>query len=278
MEYLDLLKELGISPEEARAPVEDTSDLIDFPTPYNVEVKESAIEGLGLFAVSDFDYGTLVAPARLGGMRTPAGRYTNHSATPNLTLITSDSDIFFIAKVDIKSGEELTVDYREVIELNTKLALKQDYHARMDKFEYAIARMPQVEIPTTHRFIAGPGMYVREAFAKAGTLLTSKIHTTNHPFVMLKGDQSIMDEDGSWIRIKAPFMGVTKAGSRRVVYAHTDTVMVSFHATEETDLNKVEEEIFACHDEHLGLELDKLQEIRALQRGPESRIIKGELT
>jgi len=69
--------------------------------------------------------GDLIAPARIAGMRTPAGRYTNHSNTPNSAMIlTACGDINLIALRDIEgckggdNGEEITIDYRQALALS----------------------------------------------------------------------------------------------------------------------------------------------------------------
>ena len=68
--------------------------------------------------------GEIIAPARLDGKRTPAGRYTNHSKNPNSIMILRDNnDIDLVAKKVIKGcqggnlGEEITIDYRQALSL-----------------------------------------------------------------------------------------------------------------------------------------------------------------
>lgn len=52
-----------------------------------------------------------------------------------------------------------------------------------------------------------------------------------------------MDENGKTERVIAPFVGITKAGTRRVLVTHEDTEWTTVHATEKTDPNEIEEEI-----------------------------------
>jgi len=96
--------------------------------------------------------------------------------------------------------------------------------------------------PLKHSF--GDGVYVREIFVPKGTLIITKIHKFEHPYFVLSGVSSVVTEDGIAL-IKAPFQGMTKAGTKRAVYVHEDTVWVTVHATKETDLKKIEEEIIA---------------------------------
>jgi len=75
-------------------------------------------------------------------------------------------------------------------------------------------------------------------------LLTSKIHKITHPYFVLKGDVSVLTEEGV-IRIKAPYSGITKAGTKRVLYCHEETVWTTIHITKETNIEKIEEEVIA---------------------------------
>ena len=133
------------------------------------------------------------------------------------------------------------------------------YSQAIDLLEIETARVPQVDCPTIHRFAGG--IYIRETSAPAGTLVTTKIHLTEHPFMILKGDVTVWTEDGGAIRLKAPFCGVTPVGARRVAYVHEDTVWVTFHATEDTDVERIERTLFLDYD-HGGLRLEAAMEAK----------------
>ena len=123
-DYLDLLSECGISHEIARKQAENVDDQTQVPCA-SVMVSDSAIEGKGLFATVAFEAGDLICPARLAGLRTQAGRYVNHSLTPNAMMIPLENgDIDLVALRDIagcKGGElgsEITIDYRKALALS----------------------------------------------------------------------------------------------------------------------------------------------------------------
>jgi hypothetical protein len=122
---------------------------------------------------------------------------------------------------------------------------------KIDALEKELGRLPQAELPVTHRFT--PGLYAREIFMAAGTLLTSKIHKTEHPFVISKGSVSVWTEDGGVVHLSAPHTGITQPGTRRVLYIHEDTVWTTFHVTPETDVAKIEQAIIEPHDLPLTL-------------------------
>ena len=96
--------------------------------------------------------------------------------------------------------------------------------------------------PVKHSF--ADGCYIREIFNPTGMLIVTKIHKKKHPFFLMKGDMSIITETGVE-RIQAPYQGITIPGTKRVIYAHTDCVFITVHATEHTDIKKIEEEVIA---------------------------------
>lgn len=100
----------------------------------------------------------------------------------------------------------------------------------VDQLEYQLSQMEDAYLPTEHLFL--PGMYVRKIFMPAGSLLTTMKHKTTHPFTILSGKLRVMDQD-SVIEYEAPFIGVTQAETKRVLYIHEDTVWLTFHANPE---------------------------------------------
>ena len=94
--------------------------------------------------------------------------------------------------------------------------------------------------PLKHSF--ADGCYIREIFNPKGELLVTKIHKVAHPFFLMKGDMTILMEDGIK-RIKAPHYGITPAGTKRIIYCHEECIFVTVHATKLTDIAKIEEEI-----------------------------------
>ena len=123
----------------------------------------------------------------------------------------------------------------------------------LDDLEVALLQLPRVEIPITHRFTEG--MYIREMRIPAGTMLTSMTHKTEHPFVISEGAIKISSDHEGSVILEAPYTGVTKPNTRRAGHALTDVVWTTFHATTETDVEKICEEILEPNNHaHLQLE------------------------
>lgn len=125
-----LLLEVGMTREQARQQAENKDDMTELPMgSYKIRVAPSPIEGFGLFATADIAEGERIAPARIQGKRTIAGRYTNHSASPNARMVRgADCEIDLVAIKPIPGsaggfdGEEITVNYRESIALTLELS------------------------------------------------------------------------------------------------------------------------------------------------------------
>ena len=96
------------------------------PLPESVTIKQSGINGLGLFAEQAIKVGTNLGMShiKLNGniVRTPLGGFINHANEPNVVkvelLMTDQSKIKFdykkwnlITLRDIKKGEEITLRY-----------------------------------------------------------------------------------------------------------------------------------------------------------------------
>ena len=107
----------------------------------------------------------------------------------------------------------------------------------IEKLEAEMRQMPQIEIPVEHSF--GPGFYARTITIPAGVTLTGKVHTTEHIFMVIKGDITLVTEHGRK-RVQGPYQAVCQPGTKRVGYAHTDTVCTNIHITDETDLAALE--------------------------------------
>lgn len=108
----DVLNILGFSREELQSISENQSDMIQVPMFGFVDVRDSKIHGKGLFSNVSFRKGDVICRARIDGMRTQAGRYSNHSGTPNAEMrMKENGDVNVVALVDIQKDTEILTDY-----------------------------------------------------------------------------------------------------------------------------------------------------------------------
>jgi len=98
---------------------------------------------------------------------------------------------------------------------------------RLDRWEAFVSDKPQVECPLRHTY--PEGMYVREIFAPAGSIITSRIHRFDHPFFLLKGKLTVISETEGLATYTAPAHGITLPKTRRAIFIHEDTVWVTVH-------------------------------------------------
>lgn len=146
----------------------------------------------------------------------------------------------------------------ESTEISAPCPTKEEYLRAVDKIEAEIiAPGPRAVLPVKHIFT--PGLYSREIFMPKGTLVTSKIHKTEHPYVISMGVVSVWTEMDGVINIAAPYSGITKPGTRRLIYVHEDCIWTTFHPTNHTDVDKIEEDIIEKHDNKLLVKPEELQ-------------------
>lgn len=107
--------------------------------------------------------------------------------------------------------------------------LSPDQHAGLDALEGRLLAgdLPLVDLPVVHRFTTG--LYTREIFMPAGTLLTSRVHKTEHPYVITKGRVSVFIPGEGVQHLAAGHVGITRPGTRRVLYIHEDCTWLTFH-------------------------------------------------
>lgn len=125
-EFNTMVQEMGFSPELVRDQSENLLDQMPMPMgSWRFKIADSRIEGKGVFATMDMVEGDAVGPARRNGLRTPLGRFTNHSDNPNAAMVRIIGDeIVLVATGPIKgckggqNGDEVTIDYRQALALS----------------------------------------------------------------------------------------------------------------------------------------------------------------
>jgi len=93
--------------------------------------------------------------------------------------------------------------------------------------------------PLTRHYFS-QGLYCREMAVPARTVLVGAMHKQDHMCLVLKGKCKIVSEELTEI-VEAPFMYASKAGAKRAIYAYSDLVWVTAHATEETNIETLEQ-------------------------------------
>lgn len=120
------------------------------------------------------------------------------------------------------------------------LAQGKEWREKLERLDAQLATLPQTYTPVTHRF--SRGVYARELFIPAGTVITGRIHKYSQINILLRGDISVLTEDGIK-RIKAPFVIESPQGTKRAAFAHEDTTWMTICGTDITNTELLEDEL-----------------------------------
>lgn len=115
--------------------------------------------------------------------------------------------------------------------------------AQILQAERLMRELPQLAIEPAHTF--GPGFYARTIEVPAGATLTGKVHSTEHIFILSRGEMLLATEDGRR-HVKAPFQCVSRPGLKRIGHALTDCEVTNVHITRTTDLQTLERELIVA--------------------------------
>ena len=124
-------------------------------------------------------------------------------------------------------------------EIEAIVALRKDSPEwqQINRWEEGAAVLPQQLCPLDH--VHTPGLYTRIIFMPAGTRLTSKIHLFEHPYIIASGVVRVWTLEAGWVTMRAPHVGVTKPGTRRLLEILEDTIWVTSHINPENETDPV---------------------------------------
>lgn len=111
------------------------------------------------------------------------------------------------------------------------------------EIENLILSCEQVEMPVSHYHI--DGVYVRQLFIPADTVLTGKIHNFESIAILAQGTIKIANGDDAY-EITAPAVMVDKPGIKRIGYAVTDVTFITVHKTDKKEVPDIEEELVSA--------------------------------
>jgi hypothetical protein len=130
--------------------------------------------------------------------------------------------------------------------------------SEIEMLEARLLHAPQVEIPLTHLF--APHVYWREVFMPKGSFVIGHQHKTEHFNVVLTGRARVLMA-GEMHEIVAPCVMTSGAGVRKILYIEEDMRWATIHPTDETDMERLEEELIIKSDSFLAKELEQMQQL-----------------
>ena len=134
---------------------------------------------------------------------------------------------------------------------------------QINRLQSEMMKFPQAELPTEHYF--SDGMYCRKLFRPAGTLIVGKIHKKDHFFLCASGEIIAWSEKGM-VTLRAGDIIESKAGTKRVTLAVEDSIGVTFHRTDKTDLDEIEAELIEPEATALFDAYNKLKLVSEVQK------------
>ena len=157
-------------------------------------------------------------------------------------------------RVTEELGLEHSFNFDEAWEIGQEIRRRKEFREKItdlenDVTEYGMSNTELHEVnPVKHTFAGG--CYIREIYNPANHLIITKIHKKEHPFFLMKGSMSILTEEGIQ-HIEAPYQGITKPGTKRAIYTHEECTFITVHATENTSIEEIEEEVVCTNYEDL---------------------------
>lgn len=115
-----------------------------------------------------------------------------------------------------------------------------EYRAGIRALESAMRELPQLKEELRHHF--AHGIYGREMWVPAGTVLVGKIHRYSCINVILQGIVEVRSQEGAY-RIEAPYVFVSPGGTKRAMVALTDLVWMTVHPADSEDLEQLERQL-----------------------------------
>ena len=133
------------------------------------------------------------------------------------------------------------------MKLGKKEIAKMSLNSSIDELEATMLdNFPIANCTTNHVFT--DGMYVRETTMPTGSLITSKIHKTQHIFFVMKG-KAIVWIDGKEQLVEAPYIGITEPNTRRVLYILDCCTWATSHPNPDNEtVEQIEDRIIEKHD------------------------------
>ena len=123
---------------------------------------------------------------------------------------------------------------------NMTQQLATSMQEKVKALQNELSKLPQYEPLTKHTFHGG--MYCREVWRPAGVLVVGKVHKKEHFYMIVYGTVAITTDDGVK-SVTGPCLLSSMPGTKRAVYAETDTLCMTFHRTDSTTVEEAEAEM-----------------------------------
>ena len=128
---------------------------------------------------------------------------------------------------------------------------------KIDRFEELLMEQPvQLDVKQMQlkHYFTPNGLYARELLIPAGVVLTGKIKKHDYLTIISAGFITEVTEEGSR-HIKGPHTSVSAPGTKRIFWAHTDSLVTTVHKVSCQSVAEAEEELIAVNYDDVFLEV-----------------------
>ena len=160
-----------------------------------------------------------------------------------------------------------TFDVDEAYEIGQEIVRRKNFRSKIVEFENNLNKnsdvlsKKEIDIVNPVKETFAGGCYIREIFNPAGEIIVTKIHKKEHPFFLMKGKMSILTENGVQ-HLQAPYSGITKPGTKRIIYTHTDCVFTTVHSVNSTNKKEIMKEIVAENFDDPAISLEEIKKLK----------------
>lgn len=113
-----------------------------------------------------------------------------------------------------------------------------DKEKALDILQVQLGTLEPVECPLRHVFVKG--VYIRQIFMpkitinskgeEVETIIISKIHNTEHPYIITEGKVAVFNKADDFLGLlEAPFIDMTIPGTRRLLHIVEDCYWMTIH-------------------------------------------------
>jgi SET domain len=140
----------------------------------------------------------------------------------------------------------------------------EQFPALLERAEKEVLSLPQIDCDIVHTF--APGIYMREMRVPADSFIMGHAHKTEHLNLLMRGRMRMFTEHGH-NDLSAPALCIGSPG-RKVAYAFEESVWINLHATNERDIEKLDEMLLekSSYWESLQAKEPRLEDIEDFNR------------
>jgi len=149
-----------------------------------------------------------------------------------MTKLAKKTDFCDTGGAEMIARQQVCSAKGEPVQVNQEISVASS----LDQIEEMMLAAPQIDISVSHHF--GPGIYIRSGFMPAGIYAIGHAHKKPHMNMLAQGKLAI-SSDGDVRVIEAPYLFASEGG-RKLVYVIEDAVLMNIYATDETDIDVIE--------------------------------------